>query len=109
MPDIALVAAKLPSLPSLTASSETIELGRELFDDEECSACHGKQAVARLGGTVPDLRYATIETHAQWNDIVIDGTKSDKGMRAFDISVENAEAIRAYVLSRAYKLQAESP
>jgi quinohemoprotein ethanol dehydrogenase len=94
----------LPELPELTAGPETIEQGRRLYQDEWCTGCHGKNAVARAGGTVPDLRYSGQEIHLQWNGIVIGGARSDRGMPAHDLSAEESEAIRAYVLSRAWKL-----
>lgn len=107
MPDLTYVAPPLPELPPMTASPETIHQGQELFEEWECNGCHGKNAVARLGGTVPDLRYATKETYLQWDGIVIGGARSPLGMPAFEMSTEEAEAIRAWVLSRAYELVGE--
>lgn len=104
LPDTTFVAPVLPELPPQTASAETLERGHTLFAERGCSGCHGKGAVARFGGTVPDLRYATEETHLQWVGIVIGGARSPRGMPAFEMSVEDAEAIRAWVLSQAYKL-----
>jgi len=98
----------LPELPAQTADAATIERGGLLFQERSCYGCHGKKAVARAGGTVPDLRYATPETHLQWNGIVIGGARSARGMPAFEITTEEAEAIRAYILSRAYELKKES-
>ncbi|RPH95954.1 MAG: PQQ-dependent dehydrogenase, methanol/ethanol family [Lysobacterales bacterium] len=97
----------LPELPPLTASAQEVDLGRSLFQDRGCSGCHGKNAVARVGGSVPDLRYATPETHLQWPGIVIGGARSAKGMPAHELSAAESEAIRSYVLSRAHALKAE--
>jgi quinohemoprotein ethanol dehydrogenase len=105
LPEYEFRPPALPELPELTAGPETIEQGRRLYQDEWCSGCHGKNAVARAGGTVPDLRYSGKEVHLQWNGIVIGGARSDRGMPAHDLSAEEAEAIRAYVLSRARELQ----
>ncbi len=107
MPDSTYIAPQLPELPPLTASAETIEQGRELFAAKECSGCHGKGAVARVGGTVPDLRYTDKATYLQWDGIVIGGARSAKGMPAFKLSTEEAGAIRAWVLSRAHELAGE--
>jgi mono/diheme cytochrome c family protein len=65
-----------------------------------CFACHG---VAVVAGPLPDLRYATAEVHAQWDAIVLGGARAQLGMPAFAdrISVDQARAIQAYVLSRA--------
>jgi len=105
LPAIAYRPPPLPELPELTAAPELIEDGRRLYLENWCGGCHGKNAVARVGGTVPDLRYATPETHLQWNGIVIGGARSARGMPAHEISVEDAEAIRMYVLSRAWELK----
>jgi PQQ-dependent dehydrogenase (methanol/ethanol family) len=96
----------LPELPEQTTSPDTIEAGHRLYQENWCGGCHGKDAVARVGGTVPDLRYATPATHLQWSGIVIGGARSARGMPAHEISIEEAEAIRAYVLSRAWELKA---
>ena len=98
----------LPELPPLTASAEAVDLGRRLFQDRGCSGCHGKDAVARVGGTVPDLRYATRETHLQWPGIVIGGARSARGMPAHVLSADESEAIRAYIIARAHELQADT-
>ena len=90
--------AKQPATP------EIAEFGYELYHDE-CSFCHGRNGRARTGGSVPDLRYATKETHMQWNGIVIGGARAANGMPATDIDPREAEAIRMYVLSRAYELR----
>jgi quinohemoprotein ethanol dehydrogenase len=94
----------LPELLPLTASAEEIDLGERLFQERGCAGCHGKNAVARAGGTVPDLRYATPETHLQWPGIVIGGARSAKGMPAHELSTADSEAIRSYVLSQARAL-----
>jgi len=94
----------LPDQPGLDASAEEIELGRRLYA-WHCKGCHGNNAVARFGGTVPDLRYATGETHAEWRAIVLDGKRRDQGMPTAEISAGEAEAVRNYVLSRSLELR----
>jgi mono/diheme cytochrome c family protein/glucose dehydrogenase len=108
MPENTWVQPPLPDLPAQTASAETVAQGHDLFNEFFCSGCHGKNAVARRGGTVPDLRYATQETYLQWDGIVIGGARSAKGMPGFEkMTHEQAAALRAWVLSRAWKLEAE--
>jgi quinohemoprotein ethanol dehydrogenase len=107
LPAYAYEPPALPELPPLAASAEEIDLGRALFQDRGCAGCHGKNAVARAGGTVPDLRYATPETHLQWPGIVIGGARSARGMPAHELSAGESEAIRSYVLSRAHALKAQ--
>jgi PQQ-dependent dehydrogenase (methanol/ethanol family) len=107
MPDTTPVARKLPELPPLEAPGETVARGLGLYD-AHCDSCHGKATVARFGGTVPDLRYASRETHLQWNGIVIGGALSSRGMPAYELTTEDSEAIRTYVLSRAHQLRDDS-
>jgi len=105
-PPIARSVRTLPEQPDLVASGDVIENGKKLFADD-CGFCHGKNAVARYGGSVPDLRFASADTHAQWHDIVIDGARGTKGMPAFSyLDVEQSEAIRNYVLSQSEALRA---
>ena len=62
----------------------------------------GASAPLAVGG-VKDLRQMTRETHAQFNDIVLKGLRVQKGMASFAklLSVEEVEAVHAYVISRA--------
>ena len=94
---------ELSALPS-TASADIIEHGKALYADR-CSGCHGKGAAARVGGSVPDLRFAADDVHAAWNGIVIGGARRANGMPATSMAAEDAEAIRQYVLSRANELR----
>jgi quinohemoprotein ethanol dehydrogenase len=107
MPALVFAPGMLPELPQQTASADTVDRGRELFTGHECSGCHGKGGIARAGGSVPDLRYSSKETYLQWDGIVIGGARSARGMPAFDLTASEAEAIRAWVLSRAWELRAE--
>ncbi len=90
----------LPVQPQLEASAEAISNGASLYSDY-CKSCQGKNGVSRFGGSVPDLRYATTETHAAWDAIVIGGSQRMNGMPGSEISVEAAQSIRSYVLSLA--------
>lgn len=104
MPALAAGTRSLPPQPKLEASTEKIDAGRQLFN-WECKGCHGKNAVARFGGSVPDLRYASAETHAAWQGIVRGGALQPNGMPRFELSSEDVELIRNYVLSRALQLR----
>lgn len=103
MPDIAVVARKVPRSAPMSEMSSSPLLGRDLYEDH-CTGCHGKDVVARFGGWVPDLRYASADTHQAWQGIVVGGARSDKGMPAFELTALEAEAIRDYVISEARKL-----
>jgi len=98
---------QLPEQPKLEATDTTVAKGAELFA-EHCSGCHGKDAVARYGGTVPDLRYADKDAHAAWDAIVVGGARAGNGMPAQELTIEEAEAVRAYVLSLSEALRASS-
>ena len=105
MPVAASGYPPLPEQPDLEAGADTIELGKALFA-EKCMGCHGSDAISRFGGSVPDLRFASTETHATWHAVVIGGAKSANGMPAIEISMEDSEAIRSYVLSVSEALRA---
>ena len=64
----------------------------------------------RLHGALPDLRYMSAETHAQWQAIVLGGSRKHLGMPAFHdaMSVEDSEAIYAFVVDQAWKLYERS-
>ena len=62
--------------------------------------------MTRFGGTVPDLRFAIcdlrfadITTHAQWDAIVIGGSKVTNDMPGMELTAEQSHAVRNYVLS----------
>jgi quinohemoprotein ethanol dehydrogenase len=95
----------LPPQPKLDASGETVALGQALYGDH-CKICHGSGAVARPGGSVPDLRYASAATHEAWDATVIGGGRRAGGMPPLEITPEESEAIRSYVLSRSEELRA---
>ena len=105
MPTKPVVPRELPEQPELHASQETIDTGRQIYA-WECAGCHGKDAVARVGGSVPDLRYSDSQAHARWHGIVIGGAMRAGGMPGYEeLSVEESEALRAYALSRAAELR----
>ncbi|MGB9465859.1 MAG: PQQ-dependent dehydrogenase, methanol/ethanol family, partial [Candidatus Acidiferrum sp.] len=107
----------LPPLPHLpqpqlhpprpTASAATVQKGEGLFQTY-CSTCHGDVAVS--GGVLPDLRYSGALGNSAWNDVILGGSLKSFGMVSFSIelSKENVEAIRAYVIFRANQSLAES-
>jgi len=86
--------------PGSTASKATIEKGKDLYQ-RFCSICHGD--VAFSGGVLPDLRYSSTLKSEQWSQIVLGGMLQANGMVSFsdELSRQDAEAIRAYVIFRA--------
>jgi quinohemoprotein ethanol dehydrogenase len=100
---------EMPSLnpPKSTASAGTIANGETLYQ-RYCSMCHGDVAVS--GGVLPDLRYSAALSSDQWINIVLGGMLQPNGMVSFkkELSHKDAEAIRAYVISRANEMKTES-
>jgi quinohemoprotein ethanol dehydrogenase len=89
--------------PAMTASHETIAQGEQIYG-RLCSVCHGPAAVSDSGGTFPDLRYSQrLNTAELWRAVVVDGELESGGMVSFAnvLQGDDAEAIRAYVVSRA--------
>jgi quinohemoprotein ethanol dehydrogenase len=88
----------IPPPPPLRAGEEQIRAGQKLFG-ETCSRCHGENA----RGGVKDLRFMSREAHAQFNQIVLEGTRKDKGMAGFSdiLRPADADAIHAYLIARA--------
>ncbi len=91
---------KAPLFPDV--SDEVVMTGLKAYS-ENCMVCHGPMAIS--SGVLPDLRwsYQTADS-AAWNDIVMNGALTDNGMISFKkfINADQAEAIRAYVLSQAW-------
>jgi quinohemoprotein ethanol dehydrogenase len=84
--------------PPLRAGEDMVRKGQKLFG-ETCSRCHGENA----RGGVKDLRFMTPDAHAQFNAIVIDGIRKDKGMVGFAdiLTAQDTDAIHAYLIARA--------
>jgi quinohemoprotein ethanol dehydrogenase len=104
VPEVVVAPRQLPEQPPLEANPTQIEQGRSLYA-ENCNGCHGKNGVARYGGTVPDLRYSTKDVHDAWPAIVVGGARSANGMPSFPLELEQAEAVRNYVLSLSAELR----
>jgi quinohemoprotein ethanol dehydrogenase len=68
-----------------------------------CAVCHGPLAVS--SGVLPDLRWSMITGNKDaWKGAVLDGNLSANGMVSFSeyLTPDEAEAIRAYVLTQAH-------
>lgn len=89
-----------PPLP-VTASAAVVKQGAALYE-RHCMLCHGLNVVA---GPIPDLRYASTQTHRQFDSIVRGGARKALGMPAFGdlLTADQATAIQQYILSRAHE------
>ena len=90
--------SELPRPPRLTADETVVRQGAQLYADT-CSSCHADDA----RGGVKDLRWMTADTHEAFLDIVLRGTRTDKGMASFAdiLTEEQAQAIHQYLIARA--------
>ena len=90
----------IPTPPKVEATPEQIQHGQDLFH-QYCSVCHGGGVTT--SGPIANLMYATEETHQIWDAIVVGGAYEQKGMPSFShaLSVEDAQDIRAYVVTNA--------
>ncbi|KZX60552.1 alcohol dehydrogenase [Halioglobus sp. HI00S01] len=89
--------------PERTADEATEREGFGLYQDI-CMGCHGLNAVSGL--LVPDLRgSALLHTADGWDKVVREGLLAERGMASFarHLSKEQSEAIRAYVISQAWR------
>jgi quinohemoprotein ethanol dehydrogenase len=112
------VIPPVPEPPKLTASQETIQNGRVLYQRFYCEGCHspdtdGSRAWV-LDGAIPDLRYMPADVHKDWYGIVLGGSHWDKGMPGFadppkfafphaKMTVQDADAIHAYIIAQSWK------
>jgi quinohemoprotein ethanol dehydrogenase len=87
--------------PAAFGTAATIAHGQQMYG-QLCSTCHGNDGLSR--GMFPDLRYAlAINDAGAFKAIVIDGALTQNGMVSFAkaLQPDDAEAIRAYVVSKA--------
>jgi alcohol dehydrogenase (cytochrome c)/quinohemoprotein ethanol dehydrogenase len=102
LPPIAAQSDNVPSLlPAQFADAATIGIGEKTYN-KVCVLCHGASVVS--GGVTPDLRHSTALSNKEiWMAIVADGKLSSQGMVGFrpNFSLEEIDAVRAYVVSRA--------
>ena len=91
-----------PSQKAREKSESFIAQGESLYHTF-CATCHGPGVIG--GGLLPDLRWSSHTTFDQFEEIVIDGIRSEKGMVSFKKVIDRSEAkaIKAYILDRAHK------
>jgi quinohemoprotein ethanol dehydrogenase len=94
----------IPAPPPQTASAETVAKG-EVAYNKTCRICHGGNLIS--GGMTPDLRFMSAATHQQFEAVVLGGARADRGMASFAdvVSVDDVEAIHAYIIAESGKAQ----
>jgi quinohemoprotein ethanol dehydrogenase len=98
LPPLEKVSTLPPTPPPLRGSETQVSHGAELYV-QTCQQCHGLNAI----GGLKDLRLMSADTHSQFLQIVLEGTRTEKGMGNFSdiLSVADAEDIHHYLISRA--------
>jgi quinohemoprotein ethanol dehydrogenase len=89
--------------PQLAASPETVALGFATYQDV-CMGCHGLNAVS--GRLIPDLRGSGyLWDEKAWEAVVRGGQLKERGMASFavNISAEQSQAVRAYIIQQAHR------
>jgi quinohemoprotein ethanol dehydrogenase len=101
-------APVFPKPPRPMYSDSLAKKGQDLFEKVGCAFCHG-HFVESAGGAIKDLRYASASTHDAFAGIVMGGLRKDKGMPVIPgLSIEDVNAIQAYVINRAWEGYNES-
>ena len=97
LPSLPPEQAAPPPPPFSRASEADIRKGAQLYA-ANCSLCHGQMA----RGGIKDLRRMSPDTHTQFLDIVLGGSRKSAGMASFAdvLSKDDAEAVHAYLISR---------
>jgi glucose dehydrogenase len=113
-----IVVPPVPKPPAQTASAAIVHRGEEAFSKFMCDDCHSPQADGSgawvVDGAIPDLRYMPTQVHAEFPGIVLAGSHRNNGMPSFGtgagfpmvetkMSVEDANAIHAYIIDLSWK------
>jgi quinohemoprotein ethanol dehydrogenase len=100
MPAVAQQPERRVEAKRLEASASTVARGQIEYA-KHCAVCHGFGT--KGSGLYPDLRFSSADVHERWQDIVLGGVRGAQGMASFAdiLSVEDANAIHAYVVERA--------
>ena len=105
IPDI--VQRSVPDLPDDVFSVTQISEGDDIYH-AQCASCHGGIGIPNEVAIVaPDLRLMTPSSHQAMADIVLGGSRADRGMPEFRDAVtpDQLQAIRAFVIEQARRLK----
>ena len=97
----------IPEQPIMVASAAQLLRGEQQYN-LVCGGCHGGNA--RSAGVLPDLRMMGDGKHKIFQEIVRGGVLAAGGMASFAdvVTVDDAENIRQYIISRANIDRAEA-
>jgi quinohemoprotein ethanol dehydrogenase len=93
--------------PAQTVAADVITHGGEVYS-RYCQACHGQAGQARAGLFPNLLRTPLLHTQEGFDQVVLGGARSEKGMVSFASVLQPADAaaVRAYVIDLATKAKA---
>jgi mono/diheme cytochrome c family protein len=97
----------VPEQPDEEYSPQLVSQGDGLYH-AQCASCHGGIGIpSEVAIVAPDLRLRTLGTHADFESIVLGGTRAQQGMPDFEdaLTNEQIEAIRAFVVNQARQLR----
>ena len=102
-----IVQSEIPDQPADDYSDELVNEG-DTFYHAQCASCHGGIGIpSEVAIVAPDLRLMTLATHSDFEDIVINGARSERGMPDFEdaLTNEQIEAIRGFIVTQAKELK----
>ena len=105
IPDI--VQRSVPDLPDDVFSVAQISEGDDIYH-AQCASCHGGIGIPNEVAIVaPDLRLMTLSSHQAMTDIVLGGSRADRGMPEFRDAVtpDQLQAIRGFIIEQARRLK----
>jgi quinohemoprotein ethanol dehydrogenase len=106
LPDLPVTAPHVWNPPAQVGTPADIAAGQYSYQ-RYCLVCHNPGAVGN--GVLPDLRKSgVIADSATFKQVVIDGMLKERGMVSFAsvLKPEEAEQIRAYIISRTHYAKA---
>jgi len=101
LPPVESQMAATPAPPPAFGDETQLEQGKDRYH-RFCFRCHGDGAYG--GGVIQDLRFSPmLQDDNAWRAVVLGGAMLQRGMPEFHdvLNVDEAEAIRAYVVGRA--------
>lgn len=94
-------ALTAPPVARLDAAG-AINRGEVLYR-RNCAKCHSN--IDGRGSGIPDLRLMSADTHATFNQIVLEGTRAERGMGSFAdlLTVGEVDDLHAYLIEEAWR------
>ena len=107
LPVAEIVQSQVPEQPDDEYGAESVSLGDDLYH-AQCASCHGGIGIpSEVAIIAPDLRLMTRDTHAEFESIVLEGSRAEQGMPDFAdaLTADQLEFVRAFVVTQARLLR----